>query len=130
MVYKFTNRAEKAINIANTIAAELGHNYIGTEHLLYGLIEEGSGVASKVLKDQGITSEIVLEKIDELIGRSEEIDKPVGFTPRTKRVIENAFLEAKKMGNNFIGTEHLLIGIMIEGDSIAVRILLVSNVNS
>ena len=130
MVYKFTNRAEKAINIANTIAAELGHNYIGTEHLLYGLIEEGSGVASKVLKDQGITSEIVLEKIDELIGRSEEIDKPVGFTPRTKRVIENAFLEAKKMGNNFIGTEHLLIGIMIEGDSIAVRILLDSNINS
>ncbi len=130
MMYKFTNRAEKAINIANELAAELGHNYIGTEHLLYGLIEEGSGIASKVLQDQGLTSEKVLDKIDELIGRAEEIDKPAGFTPRTKKVIENAFIEAKKMGNDFIGTEHLLIGIMVEGDSIAVRILLDSDINS
>ena len=130
MIYKFTSRAEKAINIASSIAAELGHNYIGTEHLLYGLVEEGSGLASKVLQDQGLTSERVLEEIDELIGRAEGIDKPVGFTPRTKRVIENAFLEAKKMGNDFIGTEHLLIGIMVEGDSIAVRILLDSDINS
>ncbi|MBR2704443.1 MAG: ATP-dependent Clp protease ATP-binding subunit [Clostridia bacterium] len=130
MMYKFTNRAEKAINIASDIAAELGHNYIGTEHLLYGLIEEGSGLASKVLQDQGLTSEKVLDEIDELIGRGEAIDKPAGFTPRTKRVIENAFLEAKKMGNDFIGTEHLLIGIMVEGDSIAVRILLDSDINS
>ena len=130
MMYKFTSRAEKAINIANEIAAELGHNYIGTEHLLYGLIEEGSGLASKVLQDQGLTSEKVLEEIDELIGRGEAIDKPAGFTPRTKRVIENAFIEAKKMGNDFIGTEHLLIGIMVEGDSIAVRILMDSDVNS
>ena len=130
MIYKFTSRAEKAINIASSIAAELGHNYIGTEHLLYGLVEEGSGLASKVLQDQGLTSERVLEEIDELIGRAEGIDKPVGFTPRTKRVIENAFIEAKKMGNDFIGTEHLLIGIMVEGDSIAVRILLDSDINS
>ena len=130
MMYKFTSRAEKAINIANEIAAELGHNYIGTEHLLYGLIDEGSGLASKVLQDQGLTSEKVLEEIDELIGRGEAIDKPAGFTPRTKRVIENAFIEAKKMGNDFIGTEHLLIGIMVEGDSIAVRILMDSDVNS
>ena len=130
MMYKFTNRAEKAINIANEISAELGHNYIGTEHLLYGLVEEGSGLASKVLQDQGLTSEKVLEEIDELIGRAEPIDKPVGFTPRTKRVIENAFVEAKKMGQDYIGTEHLLIGIMIEGDSVAVRILMDSDVNS
>ncbi|MBR2743894.1 MAG: ATP-dependent Clp protease ATP-binding subunit [Clostridia bacterium] len=129
MMYKFTNRAERAINIANEIAEDLGHNYIGTEHLLYGLIEEGSGVASKVLQDQGLTSEKVLEEIDELIGRAEPSDKPVGFTPRTKRVIENAFLEAKKMGNDYIGTEHLLIGIMVEGDSVAVRILMDSDVN-
>ena len=129
MNYKFTNRAEKAINIANDIAAELGHNYIGTEHLLYGLVEEGSGVASKVLQDQGVTPEKVLEEIDELIGRAEPVDKPLGFTPRTKRVVENAFLEAKKMGNDYIGTEHLLVGIMIEGDSVAVRILLDSDVN-
>ena len=130
MTYKFTNRAEKAISIANEIAAELGHNYIGTEHLLYGLVEEGTGIASKVLQNQGLSSEHILDEIDELIGKSEEsLDKPAGFTPRTKRVIENAFLEAKKMGNEYIGTEHLLIGIMIEGDSVAVRIMMDSDIN-
>lgn len=130
MTYKFTNRAEKAISIANSIAAELGHSYIGTEHLLYGLIEEGTGVAAKVLQDQGLSPEKILEEIDELIGRSEEIDKPLGFTPRTKRVIENAYIEAKKLGSEYIGTEHLLIGIMVEGDSVAVRIMMDSEVNS
>ena len=130
MTYKFTNRAEKAIQIANEIAANLGHDYIGTEHLLYGLVEEGTGIASKVLQNQGMTSDKILEEIEELIGRSEEeIDEPMGFTPRTKRVIENAFLEAKKMGNEYIGTEHLLIGIMVEGDSVAVRIMMNLGIN-
>ena len=130
MTYKFTNRAEKAIQIANEIAANLGHDYIGTEHLLYGLVEEGTGIASKVLQNQGMTSDKILDEIEELIGRSEEeIDEPMGFTPRTKRVIENAFLEAKKMGNEYIGTEHLLIGIMIEGDSVAVRIMMDLGIN-
>ncbi len=130
MTYKFTNRAEKAISIASSIAAELGHSYIGTEHMLYGLVEEGTGVAAKVLQDQGLSSEKILEEIDELIGRSEEIDKPLGFTPRTKRVIENAYIEAKKLGSEYIGTEHLLIGIMVEGDSVAVRIMMDADVNS
>ena len=130
MTYKFTNRAEKAIQIANEIAANLGHDYIGTEHLLYGLVEEGTGIASKVLQNQGMTSDKILDEIEELIGRSEEeIDEPMGFTPRTKRVIENAFLEAKKMGNEYIGTEHLLIGIMVEGDSVAVRIMMDLGIN-
>jgi ATP-dependent Clp protease ATP-binding subunit ClpC len=130
MTYKFTNRSEKAIEIANDIAIELGHNYVGTEHLLYGLIKEGTGVASKVLENQNITAEKVLEKIEELVGRQEEqIVSAIGFTPRTKRVIENAFREAKKIGTDYIGTEHLLIGIMREGDSIAVRIMLELNVN-
>ena len=130
MTYKFTSRAETAIKLASKIAASLGHNYIGTEHLLYGLIEEDTGIASKILKNQGLTSEKVLEEIEELIGKSdEEIDEPEGFTPRTKRVIENAFLEAKKMNNEYIGTEHILIGIMIEGDSVAVRIMMDSDIN-
>ena len=129
MTYKFTSRAQKAIEIANEIALELGHNYIGTEHILYGLAEEGSGVASKVLTNENVTSEDILAKIEELIGREEEIDEAIGFTPRTKRVLENSFLEAKKLGYNYIGTEHLLIGILKEGDSIAARILLDLNVN-
>ena len=131
MTYKFTKRAEKAIEIANQIAIEFGHNYIGTEHLLYGLLKEGSGVASKVIENQGITPEQIEEQIDLLVGRNEQIEQNgvIGFTPRTKRVIENAFREAKKLGTDFIGTEHLLIGIMREGDSVAVRIMLDLNVN-
>ena len=94
MQYKFTNRAEKAIQIANEIAQELGHSYIGTEHLLYSLAKEGSGVASKVLELQDVTPEKVLEEIEELIGIVEndfDMIETFGFTPRTKKVIENAF---------------------------------------
>lgn len=125
MTYKFTNSAEKAIEIANDIAIELGHNYIGTEHILYGLIKEGTGVASKVLENQNVTASIVYDDILELIGKEDgTINETAGFTPRTKRVIENAFREARKLGSDYIGTEHILIGIMREGDSIAVRIML------
>ena len=129
MTYKFTNRAKKAIEIANDLAIELGHNYIGTEHILYGLSKEGSGVAAKVLENQEVEPQKILDKIDELIGREDKTEETLGFTPRTKRVIENAFIEAKKLGYNYIGTEHLLIGILREADSIAARILLDLNVN-
>ena len=127
MQYKFTNRAEKALQIANETATGLGHSYIGTEHLLYGLAQEGNGVASKVLELQNVTPDKILEEIEELIGIIDndiEIFETLGFTPRTKRVIENAFKEAKKIGSEFIGTEQLLVGIMQEADSVAVRILL------
>jgi len=131
MTYKFTNRAEKAIEIANDIANDFGHNYIGTEHLLYGLAKEGTGVASKVLENQNITPEKIEAEIEELIGSVPKMqeDSTIGFTPRTKRVIENAFREARKLGSEFIGTEHILVGIMLEGDSIAVRIMMDLNVN-
>ena len=129
MVYKFTNRAKKAVEIANEVALQLGHNYIGTEHILYGLVKEGSGVASKVLENQGVKPEDVINVIVDLIGNEEPISGTLGFTPRTKRVIENAFIEARKLGYNYIGTEHLLIGILKEGDSVAGRILLELDVN-
>ncbi len=129
MTYKFTNRAQKAIELANEVAIELGHNYIGTEHILYGLAKEGSGVASKVLENQEVVPDNIIDKIIELIGQEEPIVETSGFTPRTKRVIENAFLEARKLGYNYIGTEHILIGILREGDCIATRILLELNVN-
>ena len=124
MIYKFTTRAKKAIEIANEIATELNHNYVGTEHILYGLVKEGSGVASRVLQNQGINSKKVKNEIIELIGNGEQSTDTLGFTPRTKRVLENSFIEAKKVGYDYIGTEHLLMGILREGDSIAVRILL------
>ena len=131
MMYKFTNRAEKAIEIANDIALELGHTYIGTEHILYGLAKEGTGVASKVLQNQNVTDEEILQEIEMLIGTGEPLseDESLGFTPRSKRVIENAFMEARKLGSEFIGTEHILIGIMQEGDSVAVRIMMDLNID-
>ena len=131
MMYKFTNRAEKAIEIANEVALELGHNYIGSEHILYGLASEGTGVASKVLSNQNITDEDILREIEMLIGTGEPLDESqsLGFTPRSKRIIENSFIEARKLGSEFIGTEHLLIGIMREGDSVAVRIMMDLNID-
>ena len=125
-MYRFTARAEKALELANDLALELGHNYIGTEHILYGLCKEGTGVASKVLENQNITDEDVLREIEMLIGVGEPLSEndSLGFTPRSKRIIENSFVEARKLGSEFIGTEHLLIGIMREGDSVAVRIMM------
>ena len=128
MIYKFTNRAKKSIEIADDISLELGHNYIGTEHMLYGLIKEGEGIASKVLTNKGITEEKVEKKIEEMLGKGKEIKQSLGFTPRAKRVLENAFLEARKIGYNFIGTEHLLLAILKEKDCIATRIITDLNV--
>ena len=110
---------------------ELGHNYIGTEHILYGLISEGTGIASKVLENQGISAEKIKESIEEIVGVGDEIEdsNQITFTPRSKRVIESAFLDARRTGTEYIGTEHLLIGIMKEGDSVATRILLEEGIN-
>ena len=128
MMYKFTNRAKKVIEIANDISIELGHNYIGTEHILYGLVKEKEGIASKVLENKGITEDKVLKKIEEMLGRGEEIKESLGFTPRTKKILENAFLESKRIGYNFIGTEHLLLAIMKEEECLASRIITELNV--
>jgi len=125
MFGRFTEKAEKAIAFSQESAMLLGHNYVGTEHLLMGLIKEGSGVAAQVLINQGVTEEKVLKEMDELVGRGDETDeKPLGFTPRTKRVLDLSFKEARRMGQNYIGTEHLLLAIVKEGESVAVRILM------
>ena len=131
MTYKFTKSSEDALKIASEIAAELGHNYIGTEHILYGLAEEQIGVASKVLEDQGVTPEKIMGKIEELVGVNENstINTTIGFTPRTKRIVENAYMEARNANSEYIGTEHILLGIMHEGDSVAVRIMMELNVD-
>ena len=131
MTYKFTKSSEDALKIASEIAVELGHNYIGTEHILYGLAEEQIGVASKVLEDQGVTPEKIMGKIEELVGVNENstINTTIGFTPRTKRIVENAYMEARNANSEYIGTEHILLGIMHEGDSVAVRIMMELNVD-
>ena len=131
MKYKFTNSAQVALEIATNLAIKLGHDYVGTEHILYGLVEEPNGVAGRLLEKQGITIESILEQIEVLVG-SNPVNvlsvEDIGFTPRTKRVIENAFIEARKLNSEYIGTEHLLVGIMREGDSVAVRIMMNLNV--
>ena len=125
MYGRFTEKAERAIALAQESAMALGHNYVGTEHILLGLIREGTGIAARVLQSQGVTEERVVKEIEELIGRGEQTgQKLLGFTPRTKRVLELSFKEARRMGNSYIGTEHLLLGIMREGESVAVRILM------
>ena len=130
MMYKFTNSANSAIESANEIAIELGHNYVGTEHLLYGLAKEENSIASQVLANQNIYADDILNKIEELVGKQENLNSTtIGLTPRTKRVLERAFAEARRLGSEEIGTEHILIGIMKEAESIAVRILLDLNLD-
>ena len=130
MMYKFTNSANLAIESANEIAIELGHNYVGTEHLLYGLAKEENSIASQVLANQNIYADDILNKIEELVGKQENLNSTtIGLTPRTKRVLERAFAEARRLGSEEIGTEHILIGIMKEAESIAVRILLDLNLD-
>ena len=123
MIYKFTNRAKKVIEIANDISIKFGHNYIGTEHILYGLVKEKEGIAGNILKSCGITEEKVESKINEIIGKENEIKESLGFTPRSKKILQNAFLEARKIGCNYIGTEYLLLSILHEADSIAMKII-------
>ena len=125
MYGRFTEKAEKAITFSQESASVLGHNYVGTEHLLMGLMREGSGVAARVLMNQGISEEKILKEVEGLVGRGEETGaQPLGFTPRTKRVLELSFREARRMGHNYIGTEHLLLGVLKEGESVAVRVLM------
>ncbi len=122
---RFTEKAEKAISLAQEGAMQMGHNYVGTEHLLLGLVREGTGIASRVLMSQGVTEEKILKEIEDLIGMGQsEGQQPLGYTPRTKKVLELSFKEARRMNQNFIGTEHLLLGVMKEGESVAVRMLI------
>jgi C-terminal, D2-small domain, of ClpB protein./UvrB/uvrC motif./ATPase family associated with various cellular activities (AAA)./Clp amino terminal domain./AAA domain (Cdc48 subfamily). len=120
---KYTQKAERALMLARECAQSLGHSYIGTEHILWGLAKEGTGIAASVLAMNNVTPEAIAEKILELIGRGDSDAGPVTYTPRTKRVLELSYAEARRMNQNFIGTEHILIGIMREGESVAVRIL-------
>jgi len=125
MYGRFTEKAERAINLSQESAMRLGHTYVGTEHVLLGLVREGTGVAARVLLGHGITEDKIIKEIDELIGIGEnQNQQPLDFTPRTKRVLEMALREARRMGHNYIGTEHLLLALMRETDSVAVRILM------
>lgn len=125
MYEKFTEKASLALNEALQSAREMGHNYIGSEHLLLGLLKEGSGVAAKVLEMNSVTAGQVEQMIVELVGKGEASSvSAADITPRSKRIIELAYLESRNLNNNYVGTEHLLMGILRESDSVAVRMLM------
>ncbi len=121
---RFTNRARKVLRFAQEEAQRLGHNYIGTEHLLLGLIREGDGVAAKVLGNLGVELDKVRSAVEVIVGRGNRVVLgEIGLTPRAKKVIELAVDEARHMNHHYIGTEHLLLGLIREGEGIAAGVL-------
>lgn len=126
----FTEKAREAITKAQQYAVHLGHNYVGTEHILLGLVGVKDSVASKAIEAQGVSEEAITEKIEELVGINNGGGYyPQDFTPRSKRVIDMSVQEAIKMGTGYVGTEHILLALMQEQDSIAVKILASLGVN-
>ncbi len=121
---RFTEKAKQALTAAHEAATELGHSYVGSEHLLLGLIKGDGGVAANALRNAGLTEQNVTEFIERYIGRGEGSSQPAqGLTPRSKRIIELAIAEAARLGHSYVGTEHLLMGILRESDSVAARII-------
>ena len=127
---RFTERAKNVLDLAQAAASELGHGYVGSEHILLGLSREGGGVAAKVLRESGLESRLILDLIEKNIGRGGAGEfPPQGLTPRAKRVIELAISEANRLGHNYIGTEHLLMGILREYDSVAAKLIVSTGVD-
>ena len=124
MFERFTDRARRVVVLAQEEARMLNHNYIGTEHILLGLIHEGEGVASKALEQLGVSLDAVREQVQEIIGQGQQA--PTGhipFTPRAKKVLELSLREALQLGHNYIGTEHILLGLIREGEGVAAQVL-------
>jgi ATP-dependent Clp protease ATP-binding subunit ClpA len=121
---RFTDRARRVIVLAQEEARALRHDYIGTEHILLGLIHEGEGVAAKALEALGIGLQAVRQQVEELIGQGEEQRSGhIPFTPRAKKVLELSLRESQQLGHNYIGTEHILLGLIREGDGVAAQVL-------
>ena len=124
MFERFTEKAIKVIMLAQEEARRLGHNFVGTEQVLLGLIGEGTGVAAKTLKSMGVNLKDARAEVEKIIGRgSGFVAVEIPFTPRAKRVLELSWDEARQLGHNYIGTEHLLLGLIREGEGVAARVL-------
>jgi ATP-dependent Clp protease ATP-binding subunit ClpC len=121
---QFTDRARRAVVQAQEEARMLNHNYIGTEHILLGLIHEGDGVAAQALESLGISLDAVRQQIEVIIGRGQQAPaEHIPFTPRAKKVLELSLREGLQLGHNYIGTEHILLGLIREGDGVAAQVL-------
>nr|3PXI_A Chain A, Negative regulator of genetic competence ClpC/MecB [Bacillus subtilis]3PXI_B Chain B, Negative regulator of genetic competence ClpC/MecB [Bacillus subtilis]3PXI_C Chain C, Negative regulator of genetic competence ClpC/MecB [Bacillus subtilis] len=123
MFGRFTERAQKVLALAQEEALRLGHNNIGTEHILLGLVREGEGIAAKALQALGLGSEKIQKEVESLIGRGQEMSQTIHYTPRAKKVIELSMDEARKLGHSYVGTEHILLGLIREGEGVAARVL-------
>ena len=124
MFERFTDRARRVVVVAQEEARILNHNYIGTEHLLLGLIRESEGVAAKALESLGISLEAVRHQVEETIGQGQGPQQGhIPFTPRAKKVLELSLREAHQLGHNYIGTEHILLGLIREGEGVAAQVL-------
>jgi ATP-dependent Clp protease ATP-binding subunit ClpC len=124
MFERFTERARRVVVLAQEEARTLHHNYIGTEHILLALLHEGEGVAAKALKSLGISLVAVRQEVEELIGQGDELlAGHIPFTPRAKKVLELSLRESLQLGHNYIGTEHILLGLIREGDGVAAQVL-------
>lgn len=131
MFSNFTEKARIAINKAHEAACKMGHGYIGSEHLLLGIVEEGTGVGAKILDNAGVKKEVLYDKVKELMGENPPLPKhtELALTPRSKRILELAAMEARSMGHGYIGTEHILVGIIKDGDGVGANVLSASGVN-
>ncbi|MBR1617924.1 AAA family ATPase, partial [bacterium] len=124
MFERFTEKAIRVIMLAQEESRRLGHNFVGTEQLLLGLIAEGTGIASKTLKGMGVNIKEAREEVEKIIGRgSGFVAVEIPFTPRAKKVLELSWDEARQLGHNYIGTEHLLLGLIREGEGVAAKVL-------
>src|SRR5690606_4896617 len=124
MFSRFTERAQKVIVLSQEEARRLGSNVVSTEHILLGLVAEGEGVAARALQGVGVDLAKVRQEVEKVIGRSEmQLREATAFTPRAKRVLELAFDEARQLGIMYIGTEHLLLGPIREGEGVAAQVL-------
>lgn len=123
MFGRFTERAQKVLALAQEEAIRLGHNNIGTEHILLGLVREGDGIAAKALYALGLGPEKIQKEVENLIGRGQDTAQTIHYTPRAKKVIELSMDEARKLGHSYVGTEHVLLGLIREGEGVAARVL-------
>ncbi|MEH7349296.1 ATP-dependent protease ATP-binding subunit ClpC [Gottfriedia acidiceleris] len=123
MFGRFTERAQKVLALSQEEAIRIGHSNIGTEHILLGLVREGEGIAAKALLALGLSPEKVQQEVETLIGRGQGVAQTVHYTPRAKKVIELSMDEARKLGHSYVGTEHILLGLIREGEGVAARVL-------
>lgn len=123
MFGRFTERAQKVLALAQEEAIRLLHNNIGTEHILLGLVREGEGIAAKALNGLGLGSDKIQKEVENLIGKGQETAQTIHYTPRAKKVIELSMDEARKLGHSYVGTEHILLGLIREGEGVAARVL-------